>query len=120
MYRSPLRYPRVDRASVALPVVPAGGMTGLRGLFDLVIRGVLARKRQTREKVLMRRTRATPAPPATAPPEIHKPDERWRQELTRQQYDVLRRGHTEPAFTGRYLYAKDDGSYCCAGCGNEL
>jgi len=68
----------------------------------------------------MRRTRATPAPPAIAPPEIHKPDEQWRQELTRQQYDVLRRGHTEPAFTGRYLYAKDDGSYCCAGCGNEL
>jgi peptide-methionine (R)-S-oxide reductase len=44
----------------------------------------------------MRRTTATQA---TTPPEIHKPDEQWRQELTRQQYDVLRRGHTEPAFT---------------------
>jgi peptide-methionine (R)-S-oxide reductase len=65
----------------------------------------------------MRRTRATQA---TTPPEIQKPDEQWQQELTRQQYDVLRRGHTEQAFTGRYLYAKDDGSYCCAGCGNEL
>ena len=65
----------------------------------------------------MRRTRVTQA---TAPPEIQKPDEQWRQELTRQQYDVLRRGHTEQAFTGSYLYAKDDGSYCCAGCGNEL
>jgi len=65
----------------------------------------------------MRRTRATQP---TTPPEIDKPDEQWRQELTRQQYNVLRRGHTEPAFTGRYLYAKDDGSYCCAGCGNEV
>jgi peptide-methionine (R)-S-oxide reductase len=65
----------------------------------------------------MRRTRATQA---TTPPEIQKPDEQWRQELTRQQYDVLRRRHTEQAFTGRYLYGKDHGSYCCAGCGNEL
>ena len=65
----------------------------------------------------MRRTKATQA---TTPPEIQKPDQQWRQELTRQQYDVLRRGHTEMAFTGRYLHAKGDGSYCCAGCGNEL
>ena len=65
----------------------------------------------------MRRTRATQD---TTPPEIQKPDEQWRQELTREQYNVLRRGHTEQAFTGRYLYAKGDGSYCCAGCGNEL
>jgi peptide-methionine (R)-S-oxide reductase len=65
----------------------------------------------------MRRTRASQA---TTPPEIHKPDEQWRQELTRQQYDVLRRGRTEQAFTGGYLYTKDNGSYCCAGCGNEL
>ncbi len=65
----------------------------------------------------MRRTRATQA---ITPPEIQKPDEQWRQELTREQYDVLRRGHTEPAFTGKYVHAKDNGSYCCAGCGNEL
>jgi peptide-methionine (R)-S-oxide reductase len=65
----------------------------------------------------MRRTKATQATAAT---EIHKPDEQWRQELTRQQYDVLRRSHTEPAFTGRYVHAKENGSYCCAGCGSEL
>jgi hypothetical protein len=33
----------------------------------------------------MRRTRATQP---IMPPEIDKPDEQWRQELTRQQYDV--------------------------------
>jgi peptide-methionine (R)-S-oxide reductase len=65
----------------------------------------------------MRRTKATPATTAT---EIQKPDEQWRHELTRQQYDVLRRGRTEPAFTGKYVHAKENGSYCCAGCGNEL
>jgi peptide-methionine (R)-S-oxide reductase len=64
----------------------------------------------------MRRTRFVQAAAA----EIHKPDEQWRGELTREQYDVLRRGHTEPAFTGRYVHAKGNGSYCCAGCGNEL
>ena len=65
----------------------------------------------------MRRTKAIQA---TTPPEIYKPDEQWRQELTRKQYDVLRRGYTEPAFTGKHVHTKDNGSYCCAGCGNEL
>ena len=65
----------------------------------------------------MRRRKATQTTAAT---EIHKPDEQWQQELTRQQYNVLRRSHTEPAFTGKYVHAKDNGSYCCAGCGNEL
>jgi peptide-methionine (R)-S-oxide reductase len=65
----------------------------------------------------MRRLRAARVTTAT---EINKPDEQWRQELSRQQYDVLRRGGTEPAFTGNYVHAKEDGSYCCAGCGNEL
>ena len=68
----------------------------------------------------MRRTKATQATQATAETEIQKPDEQWRHELTRQQYDVLRRARTEPAFTGKYVHAKEDGSYCCAGCGNEL
>ena len=68
----------------------------------------------------MRRTKATQATQATADTEIQKPDEQWRHELTRQQYDVLRRARTEPAFTGKYVHAKENGSYCCAGCGNEL
>jgi peptide-methionine (R)-S-oxide reductase len=65
----------------------------------------------------MRRTKTTQAAAAT---EVQKPDEQWRQELTRDQYSVLRRGHTEPAFTGKYVHAKENGSYSCAGCGNEL
>ena len=53
-------------------------------------------------------------------PKTIKTDEQWRAELTPEQYDVLRRGGTEPPFTGRYAFTKDDGVYRCAGCGHEL
>lgn len=52
--------------------------------------------------------------------EIQKSDDQWRQDLTPEQYQVLRRGHTERPFTGQYVRTKDDGTYCCAGCGAEL
>jgi peptide-methionine (R)-S-oxide reductase len=51
---------------------------------------------------------------------VNKTDEQWREELTPEQYEVLRRGATERAFTGRYWDAHDDGVYRCAGCGAEL
>jgi peptide-methionine (R)-S-oxide reductase len=51
---------------------------------------------------------------------VTKSDEEWRSELTPEQYEVLRRQGTEPPFTGRYVYSKDDGVYRCAACGNEL
>ena len=57
---------------------------------------------------------------AAAAAEIQKSDEQWRQELTTEQYQVLRRGHTERPFTGKYVRTKENGTYCCAGCGSEL
>ncbi len=51
---------------------------------------------------------------------IEKTDEQWKAELTPEQYNVLRKQGTEPAFTGEYWNVKDDGTYRCAGCNAEL
>ena len=51
---------------------------------------------------------------------IQKTDDQWRQELTPEQYEVLRKGGTERAFTGKYWDNHDDGTFRCAACGNEL
>jgi peptide-methionine (R)-S-oxide reductase len=64
--------------------------------------------------------RATDSTRTGSAAEIQKPDEQWRQDLTREQYGVLRRGRTERPFTGAYVHNKENGSYCCAGCGSEL
>ena len=51
---------------------------------------------------------------------VEKTDEEWASELTPEQYEVMRRHGTEPAFTGKYTYSKDTGMYRCAACGAEL
>jgi peptide-methionine (R)-S-oxide reductase len=51
---------------------------------------------------------------------VEKTDEEWRRELTPEQYEVLRKHGTERPFTGEYVDVKDDGTYACAACGNEL
>jgi peptide-methionine (R)-S-oxide reductase len=53
-------------------------------------------------------------------PEVTKSEAEWRQELTPEQYEVLRRKGTEAPFTGKYVYAEDSGTYRCAACGADL
>lgn len=49
-----------------------------------------------------------------------KSDEKWKKHLTPEQYEVLQNQGTEQAFTGKYHNTKDEGMYCCAGCGSPL
>ncbi len=49
-----------------------------------------------------------------------KTEAEWREKLTPDQYQVLRQGGTERAFTGRYWDSKADGVYRCAACGEKL
>ena len=51
---------------------------------------------------------------------IEKTNEQWRQELTPEQYKILREKGTERAFSGEYDHVFDPGTYRCAGCGTEL
>lgn len=53
-------------------------------------------------------------------PEIERTEEEWREALSPEQYDILRRKGTEPAFSGKFTYNKDTGMYRCAGCGADL
>ncbi len=49
-----------------------------------------------------------------------KTEKQWKQELTDEEYRVLRQCGTEPAFTGKYYNHKEDGTYVCAACGAKL
>jgi peptide-methionine (R)-S-oxide reductase len=47
-------------------------------------------------------------------------DAQWRERLSAAEYDVLRRGGTERAFTGEYTDTTTEGVYACRACGSEL
>src|SRR5919201_3293767 len=51
---------------------------------------------------------------------VQKSDAEWRQQLTPEQYHILREKGTERAFTGEYAHTKEPGTYRCAGCGAPL
>jgi peptide-methionine (R)-S-oxide reductase len=51
---------------------------------------------------------------------MKKTEEEWQQDLSPEQYDVLRRGGTETPFSGKYWNDHERGMYACAACGAEL
>jgi peptide-methionine (R)-S-oxide reductase len=51
---------------------------------------------------------------------IKKSDKEWKEKLTKNQFQVLRKKGTEPPFTGKYWNNHKKGIYVCAGCGEPL
>lgn len=52
--------------------------------------------------------------------EKSRPEAEWREQLTPEQYRVLREKGTERAFTGEFWDHHEPGRYLCAACGEEL
>jgi peptide-methionine (R)-S-oxide reductase len=51
---------------------------------------------------------------------VEKSDAEWQQELTPEQYRIMREKGTEHPFTGEYVDNHEEGMYRCAACGTEL
>ncbi len=51
---------------------------------------------------------------------IVKTDAQWREQLSDEQYQVTRKGHTERPFTGAYCDTHEAGTYHCICCGAPL
>jgi peptide-methionine (R)-S-oxide reductase len=51
---------------------------------------------------------------------LQRSEAEWRKLLSPEQYEVLRKKGTERAFSGALYKNTADGTYLCAGCGQEL
>ena len=51
---------------------------------------------------------------------VEKTDQEWREQLSPEEYEILRRKGTEPPFTGKYTYSKEAGVYRCGAYAAEL
>lgn len=54
------------------------------------------------------------------PSDIPETEDEWREQLTDEEYRILRERGTEPKFSGDYLGQDANGRYTCAGCGATL
>jgi peptide-methionine (R)-S-oxide reductase len=52
--------------------------------------------------------------------EVERSDDEWRNQLSPEQYHVLREAGTEPPWSGKFVNNHEDGTYRCAACGSVL
>ena len=82
---------------------------------------LITRKAQRALRSIKRTKSASVKVTAMSAEKITKSDAEWKNELTSQQYQVLRLKGTEPARTGEYdKFYPSEGHFVCAGCGNPL
>ena len=53
-------------------------------------------------------------------PKVVKSEQEWQQQLSPNEYAVLRQAATEPPWSGEYVDTKTTGAYECRACGAEL
>ncbi|WP_304139157.1 peptide-methionine (R)-S-oxide reductase MsrB [Mesonia mobilis] len=51
---------------------------------------------------------------------VEKSEQEWKEQLSEEQYRILRQKGTEAPHTGKYNLHFEEGKYKCAGCGNIL
>jgi peptide-methionine (R)-S-oxide reductase len=52
--------------------------------------------------------------------EVELTEQEWKERLSPDQFEVLRKSATEPAWSGKLLHVDSAGVFHCAGCGAEL
>ena len=56
----------------------------------------------------------------TPPRRVEKTEAEWKQQLSSEEYHVIRQKGTERAFTGEYCERHEPGLYACRACGTPL
>lgn len=51
---------------------------------------------------------------------MSKTDKEWKDELTEEQYRVMRQKGTEVPYSGEFVYSKDEGVYKCSACESPI
>ncbi|NHD17441.1 MULTISPECIES: peptide-methionine (R)-S-oxide reductase MsrB [Actinopolyspora] len=59
-------------------------------------------------------------PVVGATPKVARTEQQWQEQLGAEEYAVLRKGATEPPYSGEYVEEKSEGVYECRACGAEL
>jgi peptide-methionine (R)-S-oxide reductase len=66
--------------------------------------------------VLQYASKGNPKPPRR----VEKTDDEWKDQLTSDEYYIIRKKGTERAFSGEYCEAHEPGLYACRACGTQL